>query len=65
MPSVSTFPLHFHPELGPTQNPKPEQQPHPPDSGVMEQSLLVMHGVEQLELISREIKTRKNTAIWK
>ena len=66
LPSVGSLPLHFQPEVGPTQNPYPEQQPHPPDSGVVEQSLLVVQGVQGVQVVqvvNKKIMISNMTAI--
>ena len=62
---VATFPVQAHPESGPTQNPYPEQQPHPPDSGVVEHSRLLVQEVQVLKLTKSENSISRTKTIFK
>ena len=57
--------MQAHPESGPTQNPYPEQQPHPPDSGVVEQSRLLVQEVQVLKLTKSENSISRTKTIFK
>ena len=57
--------MQAHPEPGPTQNPYPEQQPHPPDSGVVEHSRLLVQEVQVLKLTKSENSISRTKTIFK